>query len=65
MLIVAALGGLFYFMSICVEIPVKICVGAIFSQQITILTTVLDWLYEIFWKTGVNCNNIQNNGGLG
>ena len=32
-LIVAALGGLVYFMTICVEISVKISVGAFFSQQ--------------------------------
>ena len=32
-LMVAALGGLVYFMSICVKIPVKICVGALFKQQ--------------------------------
>ena len=32
-LMVAALGGLVYFMSICVEIPVKFCVGAITRQQ--------------------------------
>ena len=28
-----ALGGLVYFMSICVDIPVKIDVGAISNQQ--------------------------------
>ena len=32
-LMVPALGGLVYFMSICVEITVKFCVGALFSQQ--------------------------------
>ena len=32
-LIVAALGGLVYFMSICMEIPVKIGVEAFFNQQ--------------------------------
>ena len=32
-LIVAALGGLVYFMNICVEISVKFSVGAFFSQQ--------------------------------
>ncbi|OEU19204.1 hypothetical protein FRACYDRAFT_237494 [Fragilariopsis cylindrus CCMP1102] len=32
-LIVAAIGGLVNFMSICKEIPVKICVGALFNQQ--------------------------------
>ena len=32
-LLIGVLSGLVYFMSICVEIPVKICVGAFFSQQ--------------------------------
>ena len=30
---VEALGGLFYFMSICVDIPIKIGVGAFSNQQ--------------------------------
>ena len=32
-LIVAALGGLVYYMSICVDVPVKIGVGAFSNQQ--------------------------------
>ena len=32
-LLVGALGGLVYFMSICVDVPFKIGVGAFSSQQ--------------------------------
>ena len=28
-----ALGGLVYFMSICVDVPIKIGMGALFNQQ--------------------------------
>ena len=54
-----ALGGLVYFMGICMGVPVKIGVGEFSNQQSSIA------FYEIFLKTGVNCNSIKNNGGLG
>ena len=61
-----ALGGLVYFMSICVECSSQNWCCSIFQPTVTILNTVLDcFLYEIFLKTGVKCNYIQNNVGLG
>ena len=65
-LLAGALGGLVYFMSICVDVPVKIDMGAFSNQQWKVeLRSLIAFLYEFFLKTGVNCNYIQDNGGLG
>ncbi|OEU05818.1 hypothetical protein FRACYDRAFT_257988 [Fragilariopsis cylindrus CCMP1102] len=42
-LLIGALGGLFYFTSICVECSCQNLCGSIFQPTVTILSTVLDW----------------------